>query len=108
MLGYGEGDLTLTPEGRSRGVETDLRNALAAFGGRTTLSIALPVNIREWVPQDDLAHLVLECWRPWSGLDRRPVGARSKSVRIPAKLGSEDLTTPCRRDSLATNARTSH
>ena len=34
MLGYGVGDLTLTPETAGTGIETNLKNAMTAFGGR--------------------------------------------------------------------------
>ena len=38
VLGYGVGGLTLTPEGAEAGIETDLSNRMAAFGGRGVLS----------------------------------------------------------------------
>ena len=38
-LGYGVGDLTLTPEGAASGIETDLSTAMAAFGGRGVFSV---------------------------------------------------------------------
>ena len=40
VLGYGAGELTLTPDGAEGGIDTGLRNTTAAFGGRTTLSVA--------------------------------------------------------------------
>ena len=39
MVGYGVGDLLLTPEGADAGVETDLRMATAALGGRGVLTV---------------------------------------------------------------------
>ena len=39
VLGYGAGDLSLTPAGSEKALETDLTNAMAAFGGRTALSV---------------------------------------------------------------------
>ena len=41
VLGYGTGELTLTPARTATGIDTGLQNALAAFGGRTTLSVAV-------------------------------------------------------------------
>ena len=38
-LGYGVGDLTLTPEGAASGIETDLSTAMAAVGGRGVFSV---------------------------------------------------------------------
>ena len=38
-LGYGVGDLTLTPEGATSGIETDLSTAMAAVGGRGVFSV---------------------------------------------------------------------
>ena len=38
VLGYGVGALTLTPEGAEAGIETDLSNRMAAFGGRGVLT----------------------------------------------------------------------
>ena len=38
-LGYGVGDLTLTPEGAASGIETGLSTSLAAFGGRGVFSV---------------------------------------------------------------------
>ena len=38
-LGYGVGDLTLTPEGAASGIETDLSTSMAAFGGRGVFSV---------------------------------------------------------------------
>ena len=38
-LGYGLGGLALTPEGADESVDTDLRMAMAAFGGRGVLSM---------------------------------------------------------------------
>ena len=38
-IGYGVGDLSLTPEGASAGIDTDLGMAMAAFGGRSVLSV---------------------------------------------------------------------
>ena len=38
-IGYGVGDLSLTPEGASAGIDTDLDMAMAAFGGRSVLSV---------------------------------------------------------------------
>ena len=38
-LGYGVGDLTLTPEGAASGIETDLATAMAAVGGRGVFSV---------------------------------------------------------------------
>ena len=34
VLGYGAGDMTLTPETSETGIQTDLKNTMAAFGGR--------------------------------------------------------------------------
>ena len=39
VLGCGAGDLSLTPAGSEKALETDLTNAMAAFGGRTALSV---------------------------------------------------------------------
>ena len=39
MIGYGVGDLSLTPEGADTSVDTDLRTATAALGGRGVLSM---------------------------------------------------------------------
>ena len=39
VLGYGVGELSLTPEGSGTALETDLTNAMAAFGGRMALSV---------------------------------------------------------------------
>ena len=38
-LGYGSGRLTLTPDGAESALETDMTNAMAAFGGRGVLSM---------------------------------------------------------------------
>ena len=38
-LGYGVGDLTLTPEGAASGIETGLSTSMAAFGGRGVFSV---------------------------------------------------------------------
>ena len=38
-LGYGSGRLTLTPDGAESSLETDMTNAMAAFGGRGVLSM---------------------------------------------------------------------
>ena len=38
-LGYGSGRLTLTPDGAESVLETDMTNAMAAFGGRGVLSM---------------------------------------------------------------------
>ena len=38
-IGYGVGDLSLTPEGAPAGIGTDLDMAMAAFGGRSVLSV---------------------------------------------------------------------
>ena len=38
-LGYGSGRLTLTPDGVESALETDMTNAMAAFGGRGVLSM---------------------------------------------------------------------
>ena len=38
-LGYGSGQLTLTPDAGASPLETDLMNAMAAFGGRGVLSV---------------------------------------------------------------------
>ena len=38
VLGYGVGDMTLTPEDAYSGIETDIRTSMAAFGGRGVLS----------------------------------------------------------------------
>ena len=48
-LGYGVGDLTLTPEGASAGIETDLSTALAAFGGRGVLNARVAGIRLAWV-----------------------------------------------------------
>ena len=39
VLGYGAGELSLTPERSETALGTDLTNAMAAFGGRTALSV---------------------------------------------------------------------
>ena len=39
VLGYGAGELSLTPERSATALGTDLTNAMAAFGGRTALSV---------------------------------------------------------------------
>ena len=39
VLGYGAGDLSLTPTRSDTALRTDLTNAMAAFGGRTALSV---------------------------------------------------------------------
>ena len=39
VLGYGVGELSLTPERSETALGTDLTNAMAAFGGRTALSV---------------------------------------------------------------------
>ncbi|MXY16825.1 MAG: hypothetical protein F4057_08085 [Acidobacteria bacterium] len=39
VLGYGVGDLSLTPERADEALEAGLSNALAAFGGRTALAV---------------------------------------------------------------------
>ena len=39
VLGYGVGALSLKPEGSATAFKTDLTNAMAAFGGRTALSV---------------------------------------------------------------------
>ena len=39
VLGYGVGELSLTPERSATALGTDLTNAMAAFGGRTALSV---------------------------------------------------------------------
>ncbi len=39
VLGYGAGDLSLTPARSDTALGTDLTNAMAAFGGRTALSV---------------------------------------------------------------------
>ena len=39
VLGYGVGGLSLTPERSGTALETDLTNAMMAFGGRTALSV---------------------------------------------------------------------
>ena len=38
-LGYGSGRLTLTPDGAESSLQTDMTNAMAAFGGRGVLSM---------------------------------------------------------------------
>ena len=38
-IGYGVGDLSLTPEGAAASVDTDLSTTMAAFGGRGVLSV---------------------------------------------------------------------
>ena len=39
VLGYGAGELSLTPERSATALGTELANAMAAFGGRTALSV---------------------------------------------------------------------
>ena len=39
VLGYGVGELSLTPSRSATALEADLTNAMAAFGGRTALSV---------------------------------------------------------------------
>ena len=39
VLGYGVGEMSLTPARSATSLETDLTNAMAAFGGRTALSV---------------------------------------------------------------------
>ena len=39
VLGYGVGDLTLTPSRAETGIGTDLSHSMVAFGGRTALSV---------------------------------------------------------------------
>ena len=39
VLGYGAGELTLTPEGAQTGIDTDLDTAMAAFGARGVFSV---------------------------------------------------------------------
>ena len=39
VLGYGVGEMSLTPERSATALETDLTNAMAAFGGRAALSV---------------------------------------------------------------------
>ena len=39
VLGYGVGELSLTPERSGTALKTDLTNAMAAFGGQTALSV---------------------------------------------------------------------
>ena len=41
VLGYGRGDLALAPDGAAEGIQSGLENALVAFGGRTTLNVAV-------------------------------------------------------------------
>ena len=92
VLGYGVGELSLTPERSETALGTDLTNAMAAFGGRTALSVRTGRAGRFELAVRSDARLTSTASEAIEGL----VGAAGQTGRVRLMLegsGSMPLTT---------------